>query len=78
MNELTETSVSSGIVAGNDHSRDGDDPDRHTRRMGGKDWEWCRQAAEDFRELEAMTESDKRHYCATPGGSGGNSISRGR
>jgi hypothetical protein len=71
MNTLTDNSGA--------HALDGTDPDApRNRRIGGKDWEWCRQAAEDFRELEAMTESDKRHYSATLGGSRGNSISRGR
>lgn len=32
---------------------------------------------DDIRELEQMNEADLRRYCATPGGSKGNSISRG-
>jgi hypothetical protein len=33
---------------------------------------------DDLRELEAMAPADLRHYCATPGGSRHNSISRGQ
>jgi hypothetical protein len=75
---MNTTDISGALVDCSDHSRDGDDPDRPIRRIGGSDWKWCESAVQDLRELEAMSESDLRHYCATPGGSRCNSISRGR
>lgn len=71
MNELTETSGA--------HALDGIDPDApQNRRIGGKDWQWCADAVQDMKALREMSESDVRHYCATPGGSRHNSIPRGR
>jgi hypothetical protein len=61
------------------HALDGTDPDQPQRtRLTRESWQWCNNAADDMRELQAMSESDLRHYCATPGGSRHNSISRGQ
>jgi hypothetical protein len=38
----------------------------------------ARMLLDDIRELESMSPADKAHYCATPGGSRCNSMSRGR
>lgn len=51
------------ITDSDSHLLDGQDPDApQNRRIGGADWQWCRQAAEDYRELQAMSESERRHY----------------
>jgi hypothetical protein len=67
MNEINDSSIP-GLVPAGDFSRDGDDPDRHTRRIGGSDWQWCADAVQDVKALREMSESDVRHYAGTPRG----------
>lgn len=62
MNDIND-SISPGIVPAGDFSRDGDDPDRHTRRIGGSDWKWCAEAVQDVKALREMSEADVKHYC---------------
>jgi hypothetical protein len=46
------------------HEMDGQDPDQPQRtRLTRESWQWCNNAADDMRELQAMSESDKRHYA---------------
>jgi hypothetical protein len=67
MNTITETSGA--------HELDGSDPDNLKARPGTRGH--AARLVDDLRELERMNEADKRHYASTPGGSKGNSISRG-
>lgn len=47
----------------NSHLLDGTDPDApRNRRIGGADWRWCRQAAEDVKVLREMSDAERQHY----------------
>ena len=59
-----------------DHRMDGSDPDNVAARPGARGQ--AELLVADYAELEGMSEADKRHYCAAPGGSRRNSISRGK
>ena len=59
-----------------DHRMDGTDPDNMAARPGPRGQ--AARLVDDLRELESMSEADLRHYCAAPGGSRRNSISRGK